>query len=59
MDKDSALRALIGAVERALDYERKAFEGNLPVNGGDLADWFANWRRNVKPILKEAKKAAK
>ena len=43
------LRSLL---DRALAYERTAFERDTDVNGGDLVEFFAEWRRDVKAALK-------
>jgi hypothetical protein len=42
------LRALL--VE-ALDYEREAFETDEGVEGGDLCEWFSEWRDRVKVVV--------
>jgi hypothetical protein len=35
----------------ALAYEAEAFEDDEEINGGDLVDWFAAWRRRVRASL--------
>lgn len=35
----------------ALRYEAEAFDDDTEVNGGDLVEWFAEWRQRVKAAL--------
>lgn len=34
-------------INEAIGYERNAFENDEPIDGGDLVEWFANWRERV------------
>ena len=36
---------------QALAYEEDAFRLDMPVDGGDLVDWFAEWRLKVSRLL--------
>jgi hypothetical protein len=45
---------LESAVLAALAYEAEAFDGDEPVNGADLVDWFADWRADAKAALEGA-----
>lgn len=38
-------------IDEALEYEAEAFDNDEEVNGADLVDWFAGWRRRVKDEL--------
>lgn len=38
-------------VEQALEYEREAWEGDEEVNGGDLVEWFGEWRARAAAAL--------
>lgn len=33
--------------------EWRQFDRNEPVNGGDLVEWFARYRRDVKKLLRK------
>jgi hypothetical protein len=35
-------------VGEALAYEAEAFDGDEDVNGGNLVEWFADWRKRMK-----------
>lgn len=45
-------------IEEAVRYERSAFDQDLPVNGGDLVDWFGRWRiRAMTALSKNSKRS--
>jgi hypothetical protein len=46
------VRALRGLLDEALGYEADAFGGNVPVDGGDLVEWFGEWRERVRATLR-------
>ena len=39
---------------QALAYEEDAFRLDMPVDGGDLVAWFAEWRLKVSRLLEAA-----
>lgn len=48
---DVPLSEAVTLLQRALDYERDAFESDEPISGADLTDWFVEWRRNVDKFM--------
>lgn len=47
-------------LQAAVEYEAEAFDADegedASVNGGDLVEWFAQWRENVKDALRDQKR---
>lgn len=58
MTSDQALKIIVAErkamrklLREALSFERKAFDTDDEVNGGDLVEWFAEWRERVTATL--------
>jgi hypothetical protein len=49
----SALPDALAALQQALDAWPDWDDGG-PVNGGDMVEWFGNWRETVKAALTKA-----
>lgn len=47
----AASKAMASLLLQAIDYEEEAFRLDEDVNGGDLVEWFAEWRREVLGVL--------
>lgn len=47
----ATLPALESLIRDALAYEAEAFEQDTDVNGADLVQWFADWRRRAKAAV--------
>ena len=39
-------------IHEALGYETDAFSTDAPVSGGDLLQWFADWRARLKAVAR-------
>lgn len=50
-EANAAARLLGGLLDEALSYERAAWGTDEEINGGDLVDWFGEWRERVKAEL--------
>ncbi len=40
-------------LSEALAFENEAFEEDEPVDGGDMVQWFSEWRVRVKALMEE------
>jgi hypothetical protein len=49
----AASKAMATLLLQAMAYEEEAFL-DLPVDGGDLLQWFAEWRQDVHGVLETA-----
>ncbi len=47
----AASKAMATLLLQAIAYEEEAFETDEPVNGGDLVEFFAGWRQEVRGLL--------
>ena len=48
-------RVLLALMSEALDYGREAFEEDDEVDGGDMVEWFLDWRTRVAAAMDGAK----
>lgn len=48
---DRVAPQLLGACKAALAYKAEEFDGDQPVSGADLVEWFARWRQTVRIIV--------
>lgn len=42
------LAAIGDLLDEAMRYEAELFDQDLPVDGADLVEWFAEWRKRVE-----------
>lgn len=50
----AASKAMATLLLQAIAYEEDAFRLDMPVHGGDLVQWFAEWRQDVRGVLEMA-----
>ncbi len=43
--------SLTELIQEAIGYEALAFEADDEIDGGDLTEWFADWRQRAKAAL--------
>ncbi|MBB2158108.1 hypothetical protein HLH33_17705 [Gluconacetobacter diazotrophicus] len=53
----SAQGRLHALLDEAVAYDAAAFDEDLPVDGGDLVEWFALWRLDARAALADRKGA--
>jgi hypothetical protein len=43
--------SLESILHEAVNFEAEAFDDNRDINGADLVEWFAQWRRRARSIV--------
>jgi hypothetical protein len=44
--------SLESILHEAVNFEAKAFDDDQDINGADLVEWFAQWRRRARAIVR-------
>jgi hypothetical protein len=44
--------SLESILHEAVNFEAAAFDSNQDINGADLVEWFAQWRRRARSIVR-------
>jgi hypothetical protein len=44
--------SLESILHEAVNFEAQAFDDNQDINGADLVEWFAQWRRRARSIVR-------
>lgn len=44
--------SLFDLIQEAIGYQALAFEADEDIDGGDLTEWFADWRARVKAAMR-------
>jgi hypothetical protein len=47
--------SLESILHEAVNFEAEAFDDNQDINGADLVEWFAQWRRRARSIVRTSR----